>query len=56
MIALVMFTRRLDLMGRFANRRLTRAAAGIGTVIVLTLNALLIAETFGFPLASLPAG
>jgi manganese transport protein len=56
MIALVMFTRRLDLMGRFANRRLTQAAAGIGTVIVLTLNALLIAETFGFPLAGLPAG
>ncbi len=47
MIALLLFTRRPDLMGRFANRWPTQAAAGIGAVIVLTLNALLIAETFG---------
>jgi len=50
MIALIMFTRRPDLMGRFANRRLTQAAAGIGTVVVLALNALLIANTFGMSL------
>jgi manganese transport protein len=47
MIALLMFTRRPDLMGHFANRCLTQAAAGIGAAVVLTLNALLIAETFG---------
>jgi manganese transport protein len=47
MIALILFTRRPDLMGRFANRWPTQAAAGIGAVIVLTLNAFLIAETFG---------
>src|SRR5438270_2530410 len=47
MIALILFTRRPDLMGRFANRWPTQAAAGIGAVIVLTLNALLIAGTFG---------
>jgi manganese transport protein len=47
MIALILFTRRPDLMGRFANRRPTQAAAGIGAVIVLTLNAFLLAETFG---------
>jgi len=47
MIALILFTKRADLMGRFANRWPTQAAAGIGAVIVLTLNALLIAETFG---------
>jgi manganese transport protein len=50
MIALVMFTRRPDLMGRFANRGLTQAVAGIGTSVVLTLNALLIAATFGLSL------
>ena len=47
MIALILFTRRPDLMGRFANRWPTQAAAGIGAVIVLTLNAFLIAGTFG---------
>ena len=47
MIALILFTRRRDLMGRFANRWPTQAAAGIGAVIVLTLNAFLLAETFG---------
>ena len=47
MIALILFTRRPDLMGRFANRWPTQAAAGIGAVIVLTLNAFLLAETFG---------
>ena len=47
MIALILFTRRPDLMGRFANRWPTQAAAGIGAVVVLTLNALLVAETFG---------
>jgi len=47
MIALLLFTRRPDLMGRFANRWPTQAAAAVGAVVVLTLNALLIAETFG---------
>ena len=48
MIALLIFTRRPDIMGRFANRRLTQAAAAIGAVVVLTLNGLLIATTLGF--------
>jgi manganese transport protein len=51
MIALIMFTRRPDLMGRFANRWPTQAAAAIGAVIVLTLNAFLLANTFGLSLA-----
>src|SRR5438105_12785658 len=46
MVALILFTRRPDLMGRFANRWPTQAAAAIGAIIVLTLNALLIAQTF----------
>ena len=45
MIALLLFTRRRDLMGEFANRRLTDAAAIVGTVTVLALNVVLIVET-----------
>jgi len=56
MIALLIFTKRPDLMGRFANRRLTQAAAAIGTVIVLTLNGLLIANAFGISLTGLSSG
>jgi len=42
MIALLMFTRRRDIMGDFVNRRLTQIAAVVGTAAVLTLNAVLI--------------
>jgi manganese transport protein len=55
-IALLMFTRRPDLMGRFANGRLLRAAASIGAFVVVTLNGLLILQTFGVPLPGLSAG
>ena len=56
MIALLKFTRRLDLMGRFATGRLMHAIASIGAGIVLTLNALLILQTFGVPLPGLSVG
>jgi manganese transport protein len=46
-IALVMFTRRADIMGRFASRGLLHAAAVLGTIIVLTLNLVLVLQTFG---------
>jgi manganese transport protein len=52
MIALVIFTRRADIMGRFASRGLVHAAAVLGTVMVLTLNLLLIVQTFGSPVSS----
>jgi manganese transport protein len=42
MIALLMFTRRRDIMGEFANGRLTQVAAVVGTAAVLALNAVLI--------------
>jgi len=51
MIALIVFTGRRDLMGAFANRRLTSAAAAIGATAVLALNALLIVQVLGFPIA-----
>ena len=49
MISLLMFTRRPDLMGRFANRRLTQLAAVVGAAIVLALNVFLILQVVGVP-------
>src|SRR5215467_4501003 len=47
MVALLLFTRRADIMGRFANGRLTGVAATVGTAVVLLLNVILILQTFG---------
>jgi manganese transport protein len=55
MIALVMFTRRRDLMGEFVNGRVTNIAAIVGTVIILFLNLLLLMQTFGVPIPGLPS-
>jgi manganese transport protein len=44
MIALLMFTRRKDLMGEFANGALTNVLAIVGAAVVLALNAFLIWE------------
>ena len=56
MISLLMFTRRADIMGQFANSRLTQIAALVGTTIVLLLNTFLILQTFGVPIPGLSAG
>jgi manganese transport protein len=56
MIALVLFTRRRDLMGEFVNGRITNIAAIGGTVLILCLNAVLLLQTFGVPIPGLPAG
>ena len=53
MIALLMFTRRRDIMGAFVNSRLTNTIAVVGTVAVLLLNAVLILQTFGVPIPGL---
>jgi manganese transport protein len=50
MIALVLFTRRRDIMGAFANDRLTDTAAIGGTVVILVLNLVLLLQTFGIDL------
>ena len=47
MIALVLFTRRRDVMGVFANTTLTNALAIGGTVVILALNAVLILHSIG---------
>jgi len=51
MVALVLFTRRRDIMGEFANGRLTDLAAILGTVIILILNVVLLLQSFGIGLA-----
>jgi manganese transport protein len=53
MIALLMFTRRRDVMGSFANSRLTNVVAVVGTALVLVLNIVLILQTFGLPIPGL---
>jgi manganese transport protein len=56
MIALVLFTRRADVMGAFVNSRLTDAAAIIGSIAILTLNVVLLLQTFGVDIPGLAAG
>ena len=56
MVALVLFTRRRDIMGEFANGPLTNAAAIGGAAVVLCLNAVLILQSFGVLIPGLPAG
>ena len=55
MIALVLFTRRPDLMGPFANGRWTQGASILGAAVVLGLNAVLLAQAFGVPIPGLAA-
>jgi manganese transport protein len=54
MIALLMFTRRSDIMGRFANGRLTHLAGLVGTAVVLLLNTFLVMQIFGVDIPGLP--
>jgi manganese transport protein len=46
MISLIIFTNRADIMGAFANNKLTRIAAVAATALVLALNVLLIKASF----------
>jgi manganese transport protein len=55
MIALILFTRRRDVMGTFANGGLTNVVAIGGTIGVLLLNTLLILQTFGVSIPGLSA-
>src|SRR5712671_4324065 len=53
MIALLMFTRRPDIMGAFANGRITNVAALLGSAAVLALNVCLILQTLGISIPGL---
>jgi len=55
MITLILFTRRSDVMGTFANGRVGNVAAILGTMAVLFLNAILVLETIGVSLPGLPS-
>jgi manganese transport protein len=50
MIALIVFTRRRDIMGSFANGRLIQVLAVAATAVVVLLNVLLIMQIFRLPL------
>ncbi|ORJ24188.1 Nramp family divalent metal transporter [Rouxiella badensis] len=47
MIALVMFTRRRDIMGEFVNSRLTTVSSIVGTVVIVALNVVLLLQIAG---------
>jgi manganese transport protein len=55
-IALLIFTSRKDIMGAFANSRLTNVAASFAALVILTLNAVLLLQAFGVSLPGLPTG
>ncbi|HUC73273.1 MAG TPA: Nramp family divalent metal transporter [Stellaceae bacterium] len=55
MVALLWFTRRAGIMGRFANSGRTQAAAVCGTAVILALNAVLILQTLGVAIPGLPS-
>jgi len=54
-IALILFTRRKDIMGAFANSRLTDAAACFAALVILSLNAVLLLQAFGVAIPGLPS-
>ncbi|MGA7804002.1 Nramp family divalent metal transporter [Bradyrhizobium sp.] len=56
MISLLIFTSRRDIMGQFANGRLTLVAAVAGTTVVLLLNVFLILQTLGVSIPGLSGG
>jgi manganese transport protein len=55
MIALLMVTRRCDVMGSYASGRLTKVAATAAAGVVLALNLLLVMQIAGIPLPAFAA-
>jgi len=53
MIALVLLTRRRDIMGEFANGVVMQIAAVVATVVILALNTVLLLQTLGVPVPGL---
>jgi hypothetical protein len=47
MIALVVFTRRFDVMGEFANSQLADLTAWVATALVVFLNVILLLQAMG---------
>jgi manganese transport protein len=55
MVALVWFTCRKDIMGRYRNRTLVKGAAILSAAAVLSLNAILLLQTAGVNVLGLPS-
>jgi manganese transport protein len=55
-IALLIFTRRKDIMGDFVNSRLTNVAAIVGTVLILALNIILLVQAADVDIPGLASG
>jgi manganese transport protein len=55
MIALILFSRRRDIMGEFASGRAIHVAAVVGAAVIIALNVVLLAQTFGVAIPGLPA-
>jgi manganese transport protein len=53
MIALLVLSGRREVMGAFANRRVTQVGAVIAAAIVLALNLVLLLQTLGVPVSFL---
>lgn len=49
LIPLVLLTRRPDVMGHWVNRKVTTTAAAITSLVIIALNAVLVAVAFAFP-------
>jgi len=55
MIALVILTRRADIMGKFVSGPKTQIVAMVATFVVLVLNAILLLQSFGVNIPFLPS-
>ena len=55
MIALVILSRRADIMGKFANGPMIQIIALVATIVVLALNTVLLLQSFGVNIPSLPS-
>jgi manganese transport protein len=55
-IALLVFTSRKDIMGAFANSRLTNVAASFAALVILILNGVLLLQASGVAIPGLPSG
>lgn len=56
MVALILFSARRDIMGEFRTGPLVRVLAGLGAVVVLALNFVLLAQVFGVPIPGFAQG
>jgi manganese transport protein len=55
-LVLIIFTSRKDIMGAFANSRLTNITACFGALVILGLNAVLLLQALGVAIPGLPSG